>query len=331
LDRAAIIQQILPANRQPQDQGAAFAPANIALCKYWGKRDEDLNLPLTDSLSVSLGTLGAKTVIRPAARDRFQLNGTVLAANDPAFIRLFSFLNDFRPNPEFAFDIESESSIPVAAGLASSASGFAALVGALNELFNWQLKEHELSILARMGSGSACRSVRPGFMHWTAGTRADGLDSYAQPVQADWPDFRIALQIISNAPKPIGSRPAMRRTRETSILYERWPEKVSHDLEELLAALNERDIDRLGRTAESNALAMHATMIDSWPPILYWTPESVQYMQRIWSLRRQGLPVFFTMDAGPNLKLLFTAEYEKSIREEFPDAIIVNPFIESLL
>jgi diphosphomevalonate decarboxylase len=204
-------------------------------------------------------------------------------------------------------------------------------VGALNELFNWQLKEHELSILARMGSGSACRSVRPGFMHWTAGTRADGLDSYAQPVQADWPDFRIALQIISNAPKPIGSRPAMRRTRETSILYERWPEKVSHDLEELLAALNERDIDRLGRTAESNALAMHATMIDSWPPILYWTPESVQYMQRIWSLRRQGLPVFFTMDAGPNLKLLFTAEYEKSIREEFPDAIIVNPFIESLL
>jgi diphosphomevalonate decarboxylase len=119
----------------------------------------------------------------------------------------------------------------------------------------------------------------------------------------------------------------MKRTRRTSALYEAWPVKVAHDLALLKDALSAGDFDSFGRVSESNALAMHATMIGAWPPVLYWLPESVAVMHDIWRAREDGLRVYFTMDAGPNVKLLFLAEDTDAVKKFFPGVEVVAPFV----
>ncbi|MEM7393647.1 MAG: diphosphomevalonate decarboxylase [Verrucomicrobiota bacterium] len=313
----------------PGEAGRGTAPANIALGKYWGKRNEELNLPVTSSLSISLGELGADTEIVPAETDSFYLNGDPVPADDPFARRAAAFLDLFRPDPSTGFRFSTVSRIPVAAGLASSASGFASTVLALNDLFGWGLEPRACSILARLGSGSASRSVYHGFAQWHAGGAEDGMDSFAEPLNRDWPDFRIGILELSDKPKPIGSRPAMQRTVETAELYAAWPAQANADLETLRAAIETRDFPRLGETAEGNAMAMHATMIATRPAILYWQPESVAAMQEVWAAREDGLPLYFTMDAGPNLKLLFLQPDRSAVRDIFPEIKIINPFDQS--
>jgi diphosphomevalonate decarboxylase len=307
--------------------GSAYAPSNIALCKYWGKRDDDLNLPVTSSLSVSLGKLGSDVTIGLREKsDLVELNGRRLDPGSSFAQRVSAFLDLFRPNPLTFFKVVAGNTVPTAAGFASSASGFAAMTMALDELFGWKLDKRELSILARLGSGSACRSVYEGFVEWRAGRRPDGMDSFAEPLPVKWPDLRLGLVVISDKEKNIGSRPAMKRTCETSILYGAWPAKVAEDLPVLKQAIRRQHFPRLGKTAESNALAMHATMINSWPPVVYWLPESVAAMKKIWNLREKGLNIYFTMDAGPNLKLLFLKKEVAAVKKAFPGVQIVAPF-----
>jgi diphosphomevalonate decarboxylase len=312
---------------KPLASAEAYAPANIALCKYWGKRDEELNLPETSSLSVSLGRLGTRTrvSVTEGPLDLVVLNGQPVDTNDPFATRLRAFLDLFRSSPDQRFRVATENTIPTAAGLASSASGFAALTLALNELMGWELNPRDLSILARLGSGSASRSIHEGFVEWHRGNQDDGMDSYAEPLSLPWPGFRIATVTVCDAAKPISSRAAMRRTRASARLYEAWPLKVADDLMEIRSAIRDRDFAALGRTAESNALSMHATMIASWPPVVYWLPESLAVMRRVWGLRDAGLPLYFTMDAGPNLKLLFEAADQETTKSAFPGCTIIAP------
>ena len=329
MNKAEVIKQLLPGPPcEPGPSGRAFAPANIALCKYWGKRDDELNLPVTSSLSMSLGTLGATTEIsRCEGPDRIFLNGQVVAPEESFAQRVSAYLDLFRD--QHGYDVRTVSTVPVAAGLASSASGFAALALALDDLYGWALDQPSLSILARLGSGSACRSLGQGFFEWHAGTRDDGMDSFAEPLRVEWPDLRIGLLELSGAPKPVGSRAAMRRTRDTGALYRAWPEKVAQDLPEIRTALEARDLDRLGAAAESNALAMHATMLSARPPVLYWLPESVAVMRSVWEARAAGESLYFTMDAGPNIKVLFLEANRATITERFPSVRIVEQPIRS--
>lgn len=309
-------------------QGKAYAPANIALCKYWGKRDDTLNLPRTPSLSVSLGPLGAETSIRTIedSSDRFLLNGNPIPQGDPAYERVVEYLDLFRPCPEVRFETASATSVPVGAGVASSAAGFAALAMALDNLFAWKLDRRELSILARLGSGSACRSVFSGFAEWRAGERKDGLDSYAELLDTKWPALCIGLLQVSGKQKHIGSREAMKRTVQTSKFYARWPDRVALDIQEIKAGLTIHDIEQMGQAAEANALAMHATMLDSRPPVLYWKAGTVAAIHKVWAVRNAGVPVYFTIDAGPNLKLLFEESVRKIIEQELAPTRIVKPF-----
>jgi len=286
--------------------GEAFAPSNIALIKYWGKRDLILNLPITNSLSISLGEKGARTRIslNSANQNTVLLNGHLIAHDSAFYKRLSDFLDSIKPDPQQFYNVETTMNLPVAAGLASSACGFAALVKAFADLYNWDIPEPILSILCRMGSGSACRSLWQGFVEWHAGERADGLDSFAAPLPYTMPDLAIGLCILSSAEKPISSREAMRRTVETSTLYESWPKQVMFDLAEIKQALENQDFHNMGCIAERNALAMHATMLATAPAVCYFLPETVAIMHKIWKLRAEGLSVFFTEDAGPNIKIL---------------------------
>jgi len=313
--------------------GYGQAPVNIALSKYWGKRDVILNLPTNSSVSISLPGLGTHTEIKKIDNiqdnnpyDKISLNDVWLETTHPFAQRVTAFLNHFRETPNVQFEVITTNTVPTAAGLASSASGYAALVLALNDLFDWQLKKQNLSLLARLGSGSASRSLFDGFAIWHQGQQDDGLDSFAEPIETQWPEFCVGLVEIDIEQKPISSTQGMQNTVETCELYQAWPEQANRDVQAVLQAIKNKDFSLLGKTAEHNALTMHATMIATWPPILYWQPNSVKAMQTVWKLREQGVEVYFTMDAGPNLKLLFLETQKPAIKQAFVNIKILEPF-----
>jgi diphosphomevalonate decarboxylase len=314
-------------------QGVYFAPANIALCKYWGKRDLELNLPQTSSLSVSLGHLGAKTTIEELTdsketMDEIWINGKREKPNTPFSKNLKNFLDLFRLTKTCVYRVKTAINIPIGAGLASSAAGFAAVVGALNDLYAWQLAPAELSILGRLGSGSASRSFWSGFVEWQMGIREDGMDSKGHVLTEQWPALRVGMLILNTAPKPVSSRVAMERTVSTSPFYTAWPAKQAVDLRAMKEAIAAQDFNVLGSIAETNALGMHSLMLAAKPPILYSEPSTIESMHRIWQYRDQGLSLYFTQDAGPNLKLLFLEKEAETVKSLFPTLEIIAPFGE---
>ena len=309
----------------------AFAPTNIALVKYWGKRDADLNLPITGSLSVALPAKGAWTtlsILPNADADRVTLNGELMLPETGFVSKISHFLDLFRPLPTVRYAVDSVMNIPVAAGVASSACGFAALVLAIDALYGWSLPRETLSILARLGSGSACRSVFGGWVEWKPGRLKDGRDSFASPyaVDADWSDLRLGLLLCCTQPKAWGSREAMQRSIDTSPLYAAWPGQVAVDLLALKVALSTGNFKALGEIAERNAEAMHACMRAAVPSIDYATDDTRAAKATVQRLRREGISVFYTQDAGPNLKLLFLDSETAAVRAAFPGIEIEQPF-----
>ncbi|WP_290700671.1 diphosphomevalonate decarboxylase [Amphritea sp.] len=328
ITKESVIERYLPATVVPVADSidTVFAPSNIALCKYWGKRDAELNLPINSSLSISLAHLGSKTRISVSDTDQVWLNGNLVAADDKFSRKVINFIELFRRGAAHPVKVETENNIPTAAGLASSASGFAALMLAVNAFYGLDLEPQVLSAFARMGSGSASRSLYEGFVEWQMGVREDGMDSFALPLTSRWSDLRIGLVKVSTGEKAVDSRSGMNRTVDTAHLYQSWPLQAAADLERLHRAIADQNFTLLGETAEQNALSMHATMIASWPPLLYWQPDSVAAMQSIWQARAEGVELYFTMDAGPNIKLLFTADAEAEVIQRFPGLEVVAPF-----
>jgi diphosphomevalonate decarboxylase len=306
----------------------AFAPANIALCKYWGKRNEELNLPANASLSISLGKKGSTTHLQideSLSEDTVFLNQEKMTADSTFAQSIRRYLDLLLGPSRVKFQVNTCNTIPTAAGFASSASGFAALILSLNSLFDWRLSTTELSILARLGSGSACRSLWSGFVEWQLGQREDGMDSHGIPLDYTWPELRIGLLVVSSETKVVSSRIGMQRTTNTSKLYPGWLNAANCDLPQLKTAIKNLDFTTFGSVAERNALTMHATMLASNPPFCYFAPETISLMQRIWQLRQDGLPIYFTQDAGPNLKLLFLDKDRLAVLEAFPGIIVLTP------
>ncbi len=309
--------------------GSAWAPSNVALCKYWGKCDVELNLPVTSSLSISLGHKGAFTKIKQEGEiDNYIVNDVHIDLASKFAIRLRNFLDLFRPHGAH-YLVKVDTNVPIAAGFASSACGFAALVQALNQLYDWRLNKKDLSVLARLGSGSACRSLYEGFVEWQKGDSYDGMDSYGVRLEYIWPELRVGALVVSTQEKPISSTAAMQHTVNTSPLYSFWSEQAAQDLALIKLALARKDFLMLGQIAENNAQAMHALMQSSQPPIVYALPETIAAIQKIQELRSAGIPIFFTQDAGPNLQLLFLAEHELMVLRAFPELDVVLPFAMS--
>ncbi|MFA6409788.1 MAG: diphosphomevalonate decarboxylase [Gammaproteobacteria bacterium] len=336
MDKQTLVKTILQnvPTQSVCDIAHAFAPSNIALCKYWGKRDEELNLPVTSSISVALGNKGAFTSLRFADRDAksdfYLLNGKTVALNTPFALRLKKFLDLFRPDRKTFYHIETDLNLPIAAGLASSACGFASIVQVLNNFYAWNLPKSKLSILARIGSGSACRSFWPGFVEWKAGSDPAGMDSFAEEFPFIWPDLRLGILTISNQEKSISSREAMQHSMQTSPLYAEWPEQVKLDLQNLKISIAEKDFELFGKTAEANALLMHEIIASSNPPIQYSLPETFKAREKVEEMRAIGAPVYVTQDAGPNLVLLFLAQDTSFVQEVFPEVNIIAPFAHKL-
>jgi diphosphomevalonate decarboxylase len=314
-------------HNDPAAQASAYAPSNIALSKYWGKREAHFNLPVTGSLSISLADHGTNTGLSviDAPMHQVILNGEEIDANQRFVIKLSQWLDRVLPS-HVKLRVETHNTVPTAAGLASSASGFAALTLATNSLMGWQLPEQQLSALARLGSGSACRSLWHGFVKWQVGEQSNGSDSIAAPLVHQWPQLRIGLLTISSQAKAVSSRAGMARTVATSALYKQWPEQAKSDLVTIETAIEAGNFETMAKTAEHNAMSMHATMAAAWPPLVYWQSESLIQMHKVWQLRQQGLPLYLTMDAGPNLKLLFETKHQADVQAAFPEVQMITPF-----
>ncbi|QKY71006.1 diphosphomevalonate decarboxylase [Lentibacillus sp. CBA3610] len=298
----------------------AKAHTNIALIKYWGKRDESLILPMNNSLSLTLDGFYTTTTVEfqdSLMSDRFYLNDRLIDGKE--YARVTAFLDRIREaagRPDAFAEIHSTNHVPTAAGFASSASGFAALAAAAAKAIDLPTDEQKLSILTRQGSGSACRSIYGGFVEWEKGAKADGSDSHAVPIApADHWDIRVAAVVLSSAEKKVLSREGMRRTVETSAYYPAWVDSIPDDLAAIKDGIAERDFEKVGEIAEANCLRMHATTLAANPPFSYWHSTTLSIMQAVRDLRSAGVPAFFTIDAGPNVKVLYLPEYEATIKE----------------
>ena len=214
--------------------------------------------------------------------------------------------------------VASRNTVPFGAGLASSASAFAALAAAGSCAAGLDLSGRELSRLARRGSGSACRSIYGGLVKWNAGH--DDATSYAQPVECPM-DLAIIVILISAKEKPMSSREAMRLTMRTSPLYPAWVRSSADDMTRALAAVAASDLDALGEVVEANALGMHASMMAARPAVIYWLPQTVTALSAVRDLRRHGYGAWSTMDAGANVKVLTAAADAGRVASELRDRL----------
>ena len=312
----------------------ASANTNIALIKYWGKADESLMIPTTSSLSLTLDETWTTTTVSfdggNGDADAVRINGS--APGGTALARVTRFLDLVRERSGVTqrASVTSTSTVPLAAGLASSAAGFAALAAAASRAAGMDLDGRALSRLARRGSGSAARSVFGGLVLWNAGE--DDATSYAEPIEepagdtASDLDPAMVVVVLSDGRKTISSTRAMKQTMTASPLYPAWVEASREDLRAALEAVRSGDLARLGEVAEANALGMHASMMAARPAIMYWLPRTIEALHAIRALRQDGLPAWATIDAGPNVKVLTRGSdaerVASTLRERIPGVAV---------
>lgn len=295
-------------------KATALAHPNIALVKYWGKRDEALILPHQSSLSLTLSPLSVTTTVEfGVGSDHVELNGhTAKGSERDRVLRLLESVRAGAKQELGPAKVVSRGDFPMAAGLASSAAGFAALAVAGRAAAGQPAEPRTASILARMGSGSACRSVQGGFCEWQRGERPDGEDSFA--VQrfdaAHWPDLRMVVAILDRGEKEVKSRDGMKHTVDTSPYYPAWVQDAEKEIALAREHISRRDLQALGELCERNAWRMHATAFAAAPPLCYLNSGTLAVIQHLREQRKKGMPVWFTLDAGPNPVLLTDAAHE---------------------
>lgn len=313
----------------------ATAPVNIATLKYWGKRDAKLNLPTNSSISVTLSQddLRATTTARASphyVRDELWLNGKSEEVDTKPRTR--TVIDELRlarhrleeSDPKkpkispFKLQIVSENNFPTAAGLASSAAGFAALVKAVAELYELPHSASDLSVLARQGSGSACRSLFGGYVAWDMGSRTDGKDSRAveiAPLQ-HWPEMRAAILVASASKKAVSSTAGMQVTVNTSSLFKyRINEVVPKRFDEMKTAIENRDFPSFAKLTMQDSNQFHAVCLDSDPPIFYMNDTSRAAVRVVETINERAgkLVAAYTFDAGPNCVVYYLAENEHQV------------------
>ncbi|VDK78328.1 unnamed protein product [Litomosoides sigmodontis] len=296
-----------------------IAPINIALVKYWGKRNEDLMLPLNDSISLSVNDVCAKTIVRIGSSiktDSVSINGAnICFSKNPGFLRCFkevrrlirkrSIASEIKSRKQdyfSKFEIVSETSFPIQAGLASSAAGFAAIAYGLGYIY--QLTINDIIRVARMGSGSACRSILSGLVHWKAGISEDGADCICETVFPEdyWPSLRSLILVTSHDAKKVGSSSGMQLTVKTSKLLQARMDIVPEQITKLKNAFRDRDFAEFAKVVMTDSGQLHALCMDTMPSLRYLNDNSWYFMRLIHALNRhfKSTKVAYTFDAGPN-------------------------------
>ncbi|EGV15393.1 diphosphomevalonate decarboxylase [Streptococcus infantis X] len=277
--------------------------ANIAIIKYWGKKAEKEMVPATSSISLTLENMYTETTLSPlladTKADAFYINGQL--QNEAEHAKMSKIIDRYRPEGAGFVRIDTKNNMPTAAGLSSSSSGLSALVKACNAYFQLGLNRRELALEAKFASGSSSRSFYGPLAAWDK----DSGEIY--PVETDLKLAMIML-VLEDQKKPISSRDGMKLCVETSTTFDEWIRQSEQDYKDMLVYLKENDFRKVGELTEKNALAMHATTKTATPSFSYLTDASYEAMDFVRQLREQEESCYFTMDAGPNVKVLCLEE-----------------------
>lgn len=297
-------------------KSTAKAHANIAFIKYWGRKNEALRLPANDSISMNLSEVFTVTTVEFSEnykKDEVELVGKELDEKEKK--RVIDHLDKIRNLAKITTfaRVLTKNNFPAGTGIASSASGFAALTVAGTEAAGLKLSERQLSILARQGSGSACRSIPDGFVEWKSGTSSES--SFAHTLfSSDWFNLVDILAIVEKKTKKISSTEGHTLTG-SSPFYKARISGMKNKLKKIKQALFNKDFKTFGEISEAEAINMHAVMMTSFPAIYYWTPGTMRIILSVIDWREEGLLVYFTIDAGPNVHLLTLSENADKITQ----------------
>ena len=296
----------------------AKAPANIALIKYWGRKNETLRIPANDSLAICLDKSFTLTTVEfreDLEKDRVFIDKKEAIEKEKE--RVVKHLNKIRKKAGIKFfaQVVSKNSFPAATGLASSASGFAALTLACSKAAGLNLSEREISRLARLGSGSACRSIPDGFVYWHGGNSDRNSYAYSLYSHLYW-GLRDLTIIIQKEKKKISSTKGHQLAFQNPFLKSRL-KLVKENLKKIKKAFKNKDFSLLGKVIESEALSLHSVMLTSQPALIYWQPATLAIIHKVIDLREKGeIESYFTIDAGPNVHLICQKGQEEKLKQE---------------
>lgn len=302
----------------------AIAPSNIAFIKYWGKKDEKLRLPANGSISVNLSNLTTTTTVeirKDLKEDKVIINGR---EDYKKAERVIKHLDKVRKIAKISLKakVVSQNNFPTASGLASSASGFAALTFASTKAAGLNLSEKELSILARQGSGSACRSIPDGFSEWLDGDI--NKTSYAVSIYPpNYWNLVFVIVLSGNEEKTVLTTEGMKRM-QSNPFYSIRLSHLKNKIKLVKKFLKEKDFINLGEIIESEALELHAMALTSSPPIIYWQPNTIKTMKLVQQIRKSYFPTYFTIDSGPHVCIICEEKNLKNLLKNLKDNKITN-------
>lgn len=283
-------------------KATAISPSNVAFIKYWGRKDEGLRLPANGSISMNLSNLQSTTTVEfdPGLKsDEIIINGEKESAE-----KVSKHLDRIRKPAKIQEKarVVSKNTFPRGTGLSSSASGFAALTLAAAKAAGLKLSEKELSILARQGSGSACRSIPDGFVEWLDGETSE--TSYAYSIfSPDYWDIADVVVILTEKQKDVSTTEGQKRVVSSPF----YPVRLAHmndRIRRIKEAMERKDFASFGEIAEAEALELHAIMLTSYPSLIYWYPETITIMKAVKKWRAEGLEAYFTLNTGQNVHLI---------------------------
>jgi diphosphomevalonate decarboxylase len=302
-------------------KASAIANSNIAFVKYWGKKDARFFIPTRTSISMTISGLKTHTTVefsKDFKEDLIIIDGIVAKKKEAENVVRFLEIIRNLAKVKLKAKVVSKNNFPKSAGLASSASGFAALTIAATEALGLELDKRQLSILSRLGSGSSCRSIYGGYVKWVAGNSSNNSYAYQLYDENYW-DLRDLIVIVGSEEKKISSREGMEISKKTSPIYTNFVKIGERNVKMVENWLKEKKFENLGKIIELESFLLHAVMMTSNPPLMYWLPETIKIIQEVKRLREEGIEAYHTIDAGPNVHIITLPEYRKEIEERLKE------------
>lgn len=303
--------------------------SDIALIKYWGKKDEVLRLPENGSISIKLDGLDTITTVEfreDLEKDEVEIEGE---GDNEESARVIKHLDRIRQlaKKNFFAKVVSKNTFPKGTGLSSSGSGFAALTVAAVKSLELDLSSRQLSILARQGSGTACRCVCGGFVEWLDGDSSD--ESYSISLQSpDYWDIRDVVAVVDEGFKRVSSTKG-HESAQSSPFYETRLANIKGKLVQMKAHIANKNFSALGELAEKEALEFHSILLTSEVPMIAWYPGTVEVMQKVVDLREQGVPCYFTINTGFNVHVLTLPEHEEQVADQLKSLSLVKKVLHA--
>lgn len=291
----------------------AIASSNIAFTKYWGKKDESLRIPQNGSISMNLSNLLTTTTVEflnKYQKDEVVINNVHLGGGNSRVIQHLDRIRKLA-NIQKKAKVVSQNNFPTGTGLSSSASGFAALSLAASSAAGLKLSEKELSILARLGSGSACRSIPSGFVEWIDGDSNE--TSYAAQIFPEnyW-HIADVIVVVSNKKKDVPTSIGQKTAQSSPFMNIRLS-RMKEKNEKIKELIKQKNFQKFGQLIEAEALELHAIMLTQTPPLIYWLPESIVVMKEVQEWRKNGLPAYFTINTGQNVHIICLQKDAKEV------------------